>query len=54
MTILLPIFIFMVWLFWIPARVWQHAAKGDFGGTSALPVVPLFPLLFWGLAALLN
>ncbi len=54
MTILLPIFIFVVWLFWIPVCVWQRAAKGDFGGTSILPGIPIFPLLFWGLAALLN
>jgi len=54
MTILLPIFIFVVWLFWIPVCVWERAAKGDFGGTTILPGIPVFPLLAWGLAAFLN
>lgn len=54
MTILLPIFIFVVWLFWIPVCVLERAARGDFGGTSILPGIPIFPLLAWGLAALLD
>ena len=53
-TILLPIFIFVVWFFWIPVCIWHRAAKGDFGGTSVLPGIPIFPLFFWGLAGLLN
>lgn len=54
MAILLPIFLFVVWLFWIPVCILQRAARGDFGGTSILPGIPLFPLCAWGLAALLN
>jgi len=54
MTILLPIVIFSVWLFWIPVCVWERAARGDFGGTSVVPSIPAFPLAAWGLAALLN
>ncbi len=51
---MLPIFIFVVWLFWLPVCVWERAAKGDFAGTSILPGIPIFPLLAWGLAALLD
>jgi hypothetical protein len=54
MNIWLPIFIFAVWLLWIPVCVWERAAKHDSGGTSILPGIPIFPLLAWGLAALLN
>jgi len=54
MTIVLPIFLFVVWLFWIPVCVWERAARGDFGGSSIFPGVPVFPLCAWGLAALLN
>jgi hypothetical protein len=54
MDVLLPIFIFAVWLFWIPVCVWSRAARGDFGGTSILPGIPAFPLAAWGLSALLD
>jgi len=54
MTILLPVFILVVWLFWTLDCILERAAKGDFGGTSILPGIPVFPLFFWGLAALLN
>jgi hypothetical protein len=54
MTILLPIFIFLVWLCWIPVCVWERAKKGDLGGTSIAPGIPILPLSAWGLAALLN
>ncbi len=53
-SILLLIFLFAVWLLWIPVCVWERAARGDFGGTSILPGIPFFPLLAWGLAVLLN
>ena len=54
MTILLPIFIFVVWLLWIPVSLLERAARGDSGGFSFLPVIPVFPLCAWGLAALLD
>jgi hypothetical protein len=54
MHVLLPIFLFAVWLFWIPVCVWSRAARGDFDGTSILPGVPVFPLAAWGLSALLD
>lgn len=43
-------FLFVVWLTWIPAAVLQKRAAGDPGGTSIVPVIPLFPLLAWAAA----
>jgi len=54
MKILFPLFLLAVWLIWIPACVWGRAAKGDFGGTSILPVVPFYPLVAWALSAILD
>jgi hypothetical protein len=54
MTILLPIFIFAVWLLWIPVALLERTAKGASGGISFLPIIPVFPLCAWGLAALLD
>jgi len=54
MSALLPIFLFVVWFFWIPVCVLERAARGNFGGTSIFPGIPFFPLGAWGLAALLD
>lgn len=37
----------VAWLAWIPAVLLEKKAKGDSGGTSIVPVVPLFPLAAW-------
>ena len=54
MTILLPVFIFVVWILWIPVGLLERAARRDTGGFSFLPIIPVLPLCAWGLAALLN
>ena len=54
LSIALPAFIFVVWLLWIPVCILGKEARGEVGGVSILPGVPLFPLAAWGLAALLN
>jgi len=35
----------VTWLVWVPAVVLQKKARGDAGGTSLFPVLPLFPLV---------
>ena len=58
---LLP-FVVLVWLMWAVAatlqvRVWDVVdplPNGQPRGMSALPVIPLFPLLLWGLAKLID
>lgn len=37
----------LAWLAWIPAVLLQKKARGDGGGTSVLPVIPLFPVGGW-------
>jgi hypothetical protein len=54
MHVVLPLFILVVWLLWIPVCVWSRAARGDLGGTSIFPGIPVFPLAAWGLSALLE
>jgi hypothetical protein len=54
MNILLPIFVFVVWILWIPVCLLERAARRNPGGVSFLPVIPMFPLCAWGLAALLD
>lgn len=44
----------MVWLVWIPAAVLEKRARGDYGHVSVLPIIPIYPLVAWGLAWLLN
>ena len=34
----------LTWLAWVPAVILQKRARGDAGGTSVFPVLPLFPL----------
>jgi hypothetical protein len=53
-SILFVAFLFLVWSLAIPVSVWHRAAKGDFGGTSILPTIPICPLVAWGIAAALN
>jgi hypothetical protein len=55
---LLPVLVFAVWFLWVFAAVAQVRArelrrgtpKDQRGGVSILPVIPLFPLSFWGVA----
>ena len=55
---LLPILLFAVWVLWVFAAVAEVRArelrcgtpKEQRGGVSILPVIPLFPLFFWGVA----
>jgi hypothetical protein len=53
-SLLLPLFLFAVWFLWIPACLLEREARGDQGGFSVLPVFPVYPLIAWGLAALLE
>ena len=55
---ILPILIFLVWFLWVAACAGESnlrsAKKGvppdQRPGTSILPGIPLFPLMFWGIA----
>ena len=59
---LLPIFIFAVWALWVIAACGENAVRqarrglpsGQRGGISILPVMPVFPLAFWGIAVLVD
>ena len=51
---ILPLFLFFVWIVWVPSALLDKRARGDQGGMSILPVLPLFPLVAWGVAAILN
>jgi hypothetical protein len=53
-TFLQLFFFFIVWLAWIPNVVLEKKAKGDVGGTSFLPIIPIFPLVAWGITYGLN
>lgn len=53
-SLLLPLFLFAVWFIWIPVCLLEREARGDSGGFSPMPVFPFYPLLAWGLAALLD
>ncbi|MFZ6875834.1 hypothetical protein ACO0LF_27510 [Undibacterium sp. Di27W] len=44
----------LAWLIWIPTAVLEKSAKGDMGSVSIFPIIPLFPLLAWGLAYMLD
>jgi len=44
-TILAHVFVWIAWLAWIPATLLEKKARGESGGTSLVPVIPLFPLL---------
>ena len=45
---------FVTWLTWVPAVLMEKKARGDSGGTSIFPVIPLFPLVAWGIGVGLN
>lgn len=55
---LLLVLIFAVWCVWaVAAAARRHIADarrgvpaGERGGVSVFPVIPLFPLILWGLA----
>jgi hypothetical protein len=44
----------VTWFAWVPAVLMEKKARGDPGGTSILPVIPLFPLVAWGIGVGLN
>lgn len=50
----LPVVCTLAWLAWIPAVLLQKNARGEGGGTSVLPVIPLFPLAGWLAGVCLN
>lgn len=39
---------------WVPAVLMEKKARGDSGGTTILPIIPLFPLVAWGIGVGLN
>lgn len=59
---LFPIFLFAIWILWAVAAAAQksvaEAAQGipekERRGVSILPVIPIFPLAFWGIARLID
>lgn len=54
----LPVLLFVVWCLWALAAIVGLRArelrrgtpKEQRGGVSILPVIPLFPMVFWGVA----
>ena len=44
----------LAWLAWLPAVLLQKKARGEGGGTSLLPVIPLFPIGGWLAGLCLN
>jgi hypothetical protein len=61
-TWLLLAFVFAVWCCWVVACAAEKAVKearrgvpvGQRGGVSAVPGIPVFPLVFWGFAVVLD
>src|SRR5262249_31562387 len=59
---LLLLFVFLVWCLWAAAATARVAAfnashsilLGDERGLSVVPVIPVFPLIFWGGAKLID
>jgi hypothetical protein len=59
---LLPLFLFCVWFLGAFAAIWEKCAQEvragtppeQRGGVSVLPVIPLFPLFFWGISWLVD
>lgn len=50
-----PLFLFFVWILLVAVvPPLEKAAKGEAGGVSIFPGLPVCPLIAWGLAALLN
>lgn len=52
--ILFPLGIFLVWLVWIPVAMLERAARRDPSGFSFVPVIPIVPLVAWGVAVALD
>jgi hypothetical protein len=52
--------VFIAWILWGAACVAQKAVtnaqlpKERRGGVSLLPVIPIFPMAFWGVAVLID
>ena len=53
-SILFSLFIFFVWIVMAITSVLEHKAKQYSGGVSLFPIIPLMPLVAWGLAWGLN
>lgn len=59
---LLPATIFAVWCLWVLAAATGHAVekaslgipREQRGGISVAPVIPIFPIAFWGAALLVD
>lgn len=62
MSWLLALFILVVWCLWVVAAAAQRAAEdarrgipeGQRGGVSILPVIPVFPVVLWVIAWLID
>ncbi|NUO75269.1 MAG: hypothetical protein HOQ32_04570 [Lysobacter sp.] len=58
----LPVLLFAVWCLWAFTAIAERRARDlrlgvpeeRRGGVSVLPVIPLFPLFFWGMAWLID
>ena len=48
------LFLFAVWFLVVLVPLFEKKAKNQTGGVSILPGFPLFPLVAWGLAAVLD
>jgi hypothetical protein len=48
------LFLFGTWALVVLIPVLEKRAKNDSGGVSIIPGFPIFPLLAWGLSAVLN
>jgi hypothetical protein len=44
----------VTWVAWVPATVMQKRARGDEGGTSLFPALPINPLVAWLIGLGLN
>src|SRR5262245_28713032 len=59
---LLLVFLFLIWILWAVAASAQKSLqdaqrglpKGQRGNMSVFPVIPVFPLAFWGIAVLVD
>ena len=61
-TWFLPVFLFLVWFVWVIACAGETAVsnarrgipEGRRGGASFFPGIPVFPLVFWGVAWIID
>jgi len=44
----------ITWLIWVPVAAAGNAASGSRSGVSVFPILPVFPLVAWGGAALFH